>query len=79
MEDLYDIIKEILEEDGKCVTDTFIMGDWISLVGDESYRDIAGPHGLGRNNYRFQMLLKRCERNVMIVTNTWFRKPKRRL
>ena len=30
------------------VTNTIIMGDWNSVVGDESYTNIAGPHGLGR-------------------------------
>ena len=46
MEELYDIIEEILEEDGKGDTNTIIMGDWNS-VGDESHRNIVGPHGLG--------------------------------
>jgi hypothetical protein len=32
---LYDIIEEILEEDGKGDTNTIIMGDWNSVVGDE--------------------------------------------
>ena len=77
-EELYDIIEEILE-DGKGDTNTIIMGDWNSVVGDESYRDIVGPHGLGRKNHRGQKLINFCERNGMIVTNTWFRKPKRRL
>ena len=40
---------------------------------------IVGPHGLGRKNHRGQMLINFCERNGLIVTNTWFRKPKRRL
>jgi endonuclease/exonuclease/phosphatase family metal-dependent hydrolase len=59
-EELYGIIEEIFEEDGKGNTNTIIMGDWNSVVGDEPYRNIVGPHGL-------------------IITNTWFRKPKRRL
>ena len=79
MEELYDINEEILEEDGKGDTNTIIMGDWNSAVGDESYRNIVGPHGLGRMNHRGQMLIKFCERNGLIVTNTWFRKTKRRL
>ena len=79
LEDDYDIIEEILEEDRKGDTNIIIMGNWNSVVGDESYRDIAGPHGLGRNNHRGQMLINFCERNGLIVTNTWFRKPKRRL
>ena len=79
LEDDYDIIEEILEEARKGDTNIIIMRNWNSVVGDESYRDIAGPHGLGRNNHRGQMLINFCERNGLIVTNTWFRKPKRRL
>jgi len=79
VEELYDIIEEILEEDGKGDTNTIIMGDWNSVVGDESYRNIVGPHDLGRKNHIRQMLINFCERNGLIVTNTWFRKPKRRL
>ena len=50
-----------------------------SVVGDETYRDIVGSHGLGRRNHRGQMLNDFCERNGLIVTNTWFKKPKRRM
>ena len=63
VEELYDITEKILEEDGKRDTNTIIMGDWNSVVGDESYENIVGPHGLGRKNYRGQMLINFCERN----------------
>jgi hypothetical protein len=76
---LYGVIEEILEEDGKCNTNTNIMGDWNSVVGDEPYRNIVGPHGLGRKNQSGKILVNFCERNKLIVINTWFRKPKRRL
>jgi endonuclease/exonuclease/phosphatase family metal-dependent hydrolase len=79
IEKLYVIIEEILEEDAKVNTNTIIMGDWNSVVGDEPYRNIVGPHGQGRKNYSGQMFINFCERNGLIVTNTWFRKPKRRL
>jgi len=72
VEELYDIIEEILEEDE-------IVGDWNSVVGDDSYRNIVGPHGLGRKNHRGKILIIFCERNGLILTDTWFRKPKRRL
>jgi endonuclease/exonuclease/phosphatase family metal-dependent hydrolase len=78
-EELYGVIEEILEEDGKGNTNTIIMGHWNSVVGDEPYRSIIRPHGLGRKNHRNQMLINICKRNGLIVTNTWFRKPKRRL
>ena len=41
------------------------------------YIYVVGSHGLGRQNHRGQMLIDFCERNTQIVTNTWFKKPKR--
>jgi hypothetical protein len=76
---LYNIIEEILEEGGKCDTNTITMRDWNSVVGDESYRNIFGTHGLRRKNHRGKMFINFCERNALTVTITWFRKPKRRL
>ena len=46
-EELYGVIEEILE-DGKGNINTITMGDWNSVVGDEPYRNIVGPHGLGK-------------------------------
>jgi len=57
VEEFYDIIEEILEEDGKGDTNTIIMGDWNSVVGDESYRNNVGPHGLGRKKQEVKCLL----------------------
>ena len=51
MEELCDVIEEILEEDGKGDINIIITEDWNSIVGDESYRNIVGPHGLGRMNH----------------------------
>jgi hypothetical protein len=34
VEELYDIIEEIFEEDGKGARNTIIMGDWNSVVGE---------------------------------------------
>ena len=63
VEDFYDIIEEILEEDGKGDTNTILMGHWNSVVGDESYRKIVGPHGLGRKNHRVQMFIN-CVKGI---------------
>jgi hypothetical protein len=38
---LYEVIEEILEEDGKRETKIIIEGDWNSVVGHESYRSIV--------------------------------------
>jgi exonuclease III len=66
VDELYDIIEKILEEDGKGDTNTIIMGDWNTVAGDESYRNIVRPHGLGRKNHRGQMLINFCERNGLL-------------
>jgi exonuclease III len=65
-----DIIEEILEEDGKCDTNTIITGDWSSVVGGESYRNIFGPHGLGRKNHKSQIFINFRESFGLIVINT---------
>ena len=54
-------------------------GNWNSVVGEESYKNIVGSRELGRQNHRGQMLIDICERNGLIVTNSWSKKPKRRL
>jgi hypothetical protein len=61
--------KEILEEDGKGEKNTIIMGDWNSVVGDESHRNIVGPRGLGRRNQRGQMLSDFGKRYGLVITN----------
>jgi hypothetical protein len=37
---LYNITEEILEEYGKSETNRIIMGDWKSVVGDKSHRNM---------------------------------------
>ena len=41
VEKLYDTIEEILEEDGKGDTNSIILRDWNSIVGEESYKNIV--------------------------------------
>jgi hypothetical protein len=79
VEELYDRIEDILEEDGKGDTNTIIMGDWNSVVGDKSNGNICGPYGLGKRNKRGQNLINFCEITGLVITNMWFKKPKRKL
>jgi len=37
LEELYDIINNILQEDGKGKTNTIIMGEWNNVDGDNSH------------------------------------------
>jgi hypothetical protein len=55
------------------------MGDWNNVVGDRAHHNTVGPYGLGRSNQRDQMFIDFCETNGLVITNMWFKKPKRRL
>jgi hypothetical protein len=50
-----------------------------NIIFKVRYWSIVGPRGLGRKNHRGQMLINFRERNGLIVTNTWFKEPKKRL
>jgi hypothetical protein len=55
-QEIYAITEEILERDGNDETNTVIMGQWNSLVGDKSYRKTVGTHGLEKRQRRGQTL-----------------------
>ena len=48
-------------------------------VGDERYQNIVGMHGLGRRNERGERLIQVCQENKLIIANTWFQQPVRKL
>jgi hypothetical protein len=79
MEELYNIIEDILQEDGKGETNIIIMGNWNSAVADKSGRNVVGPQGLGRRNQSGQMLVDFSDRNKLVILNILFKTPKRRL
>ena len=55
------------------------MGDLNAKVGDKRYQIIVGMHGLGRRNERGERLIQFCQVNKLIITNTWFQQPVRKL
>jgi len=79
VDEMYTKTEEILEEDRKGETNTIKMGDWNGVAGDKSYRNTAGPHGPGRISQRGQTLIDVYEMNSLVITNTQFKKTKRRL
>lgn len=56
-----------------------VMGDFNAKVGNESYKDIVGKYGLGTKNDRGVRLVEFCEENKLVISNTMFEQPKRRL
>ena len=57
----------------------FIMGDWNAKVGSQEIPGVTGKFGLGVQNKAGQRLTEFCEENTLVIANTLFQQPKRRL
>ena len=77
VDEIYDRIEELMaKENGKDYV--VIMGDWNAVVGEGREGKEIGEYGLGTRNDRGEKLVEFCKRNKFMVTNTWFKKQKRR-
>ena len=56
-----------------------IMGDLNAKVADERYQNIVVMHGLGRRNESGEQIIPFCQENKLIIANTWFQQPVRKL
>lgn len=56
-----------------------IMGDFNAKIGEGEQEDIIGKYGLGIRNERGDMLASFCVEKQLVITNTIFKLPKRRL
>ena len=57
----------------------FIIRDWNAKVGSQETPGVTGKFGLGILNEAGQRLIKFCQENVLVITNTLFQQHKRRL
>ena len=56
-----------------------IMSDWNAKVGEISEAGTTGRFGLGERNEAGTRLIDFCMENELVITNTLFEQPKRRL
>jgi hypothetical protein len=56
VEELYNIIEEILEDDGKGETNSIILEDWKSVFGNKSYRNLLDHMDLEEEIRKFKCL-----------------------
>ncbi|XP_039285542.1 uncharacterized protein LOC120351667 [Nilaparvata lugens] len=56
-----------------------ILGDFNAKVGGGPQNEVMGKFGLGVRNDRGDRLLTFCQENKMVLANTFFKLPKRRL
>lgn len=78
IESFYDHLKSILKHVNKqeiCI----IMGDFNAKVGKGKQGQYVGDHGLGKRNDRGDRLIQFCEEENLIISNTFFQLPARRL
>jgi len=80
-----EILEQFYSEVDECLKHTkahevlFIGGDWNAKVGDKKLYPHVGGYGLGTQNSRGERMVQMCVENNLVISNTWFQKPKRRL
>ena len=57
----------------------FIIGDWNAKVGGQETPVVKGKFGLGIRNETGQRLIEFCQDNALVIANSLFKQPKRRL
>lgn len=78
VEDFYEEITRLLKLTKK-EDINIVLGDLNAKVGSNRVADIVGPFGIGDRNERGDRLVNFCEENDLVVSNTWFQLPARRL
>ena len=58
---------------------SLLIGDWNAKVGETAVPGVVGNIGLGKRNEAGGRLIDFYQENRMIITNTCFQQPKRRL
>lgn len=76
---VYKQVEEIIEDNGRGQVRTMIIGDFNSIVGESSYKNVVGKFGLGTRNERGDKLVEFCETFQFWISNTWYQNHKRRL
>ncbi|KAF7254363.1 Craniofacial development protein 2 [Varanus komodoensis] len=81
VDQFYDSLQHLLELTPKNVMgdNPPMMGDWNAKVGSQKITGITGKFGLGVQNEAGHRLVEFCQENTMVIANTLFQQPKRRL
>ena len=66
-EDLHDLLELTPKKDV-----LFLMGDWNAKVGSQEIPGVTGKFGLGVQNASGQKLTEFCQKNALVIANTFF-------
>ncbi|ELR51968.1 hypothetical protein M91_00245, partial [Bos mutus] len=78
VERFYEDLQDLLELTPKKDV-LFIIGDWNAKVGSQETPGVTGKFGLGIRNEAGQRLIEFCRDDALVIANTIFQQPKRRL
>lgn len=56
-----------------------VLGDFNAKVGKGAVEHVVGCYGLGQRNERGERLIQYCQDRDLVITNTWYELPARRL
>ena len=73
-EDLQDLLELTPKKDV-----LFFIEDWNAKVGSQEIPGVTSKFGLGVQNEAGQRLTEFCQENALVIANTLFQQPKRRL
>ena len=80
-EDIDTFYENLGEVKSQCKSNeiTIVMGDLNAKVGQGKDGKTVGQHGIGKRNDRGDRWVQWCERENMVITNTWFKEYPRRI
>ena len=78
VEQFYEELQDLLELTPKKDV-IFIIGDWNAKVGSQETPGVTGKFGLGVQNEAGQRITEFCQEKALVIANTLFQQPKRRL
>ena len=78
VEQFYEDLQDLLELTPKKDV-LFIIVDWNAKVGSQETPGVTGKFGLGVQNEAGQRLIEFCQKNALVIANTFFQQHKRRL
>ena len=57
----------------------FIIGDWNAKVGNQEIPRVTGKFGLRIQNETGQRLTEFCQKNTLVIANSFFQQPNSQL
>ena len=70
----YEELNTIIKDHKKSRDQLVIMGDFNAKVGDKREQKIIGNFGLGDKSDNGERLVEFCQRQNLMISNTWFEK-----